>query len=118
MAVDTYFRQYRADVIRDDLQVVFLRLYTDVRDVMSDSPEPDWMAVDDFIIKITGLNTVQEIVRDEELHATLTRTKSEKTGEIEIRTREKQAANWIWWLAQKKGLSFEELKAMVEKKKF
>lgn len=120
---DRYFRIYKADVSRDDLKVIFQRLYTDARDIMSDSPQPSWQAEDKFIITVIGRKKTVEtekisIGKEPEHQAIVTKTTINTTGEFEIRTSDKRTANWIWWLAKKQGLTFEQLKAMETAKKF
>ena len=112
----TYMRVYKAEVEKKNLNVSFWRLYEDGRDEMSDCLKPSWEPVDDFIIKITGLRTWKETKTYEDM--TLTKTHCKITGEFEIRTKDKRIANWIWYLAEKQGLTFEQLKAMNEAKKF
>jgi hypothetical protein len=115
-ATPIYKRVYKADVNKDNLAVIFARLYEDGRDEMSDCLRPSWEPVDDFIITITGLRTWKETKTYENMTRTTTHCK--KTGEFEIRTKDKRIANWIWYLAEKQGLTFEQLKAMNEAKKF
>lgn len=115
-ATPTFKRVYSADVTKENLNVTFLRLYEDGRDMMSDCLKPSWEPVDDFIITITGLKKWTETRTYKDM--TLTQTHCKVTGEFEIRTKSKRIANWIWYLAEKQSLTFEQLKAMNEAKKF
>ena len=118
--VDTYKAVYEADVVRDDLEVHFHRLYTDARDEMSDSIKPSWSPVDDFIITITKMETkVTERPLDHPLGQVVIReTSREVLDRFEVRTRSKKAANYIWFLAKKAGAAYETLKQMEQAHQF
>ena len=49
---EMYFPNNKATVNRDGLTVIFYRLHRDTRDIMCDSPKPEWTAVDDFMIEL------------------------------------------------------------------
>lgn len=115
MAADTYQPQYHAFVNTDDIYVTFHRLFTDVRDVMSDSWQPDWMALDKFIINLTKKKTTHHT--DRRADCTVKWDDVEELDKYEIRTDSKQAANYIWYLA-KNGTSFDSIVAMDKAKKF
>lgn len=99
----TYFPQIRACIQTDDLSINFYRLYKDARDIMSDALKPDWTPVDDFSIEIAKLEPVGNKLFPGESFTVL--------------TKDKQLANYIWWLG-KHGTTYEQFKAMHEAKQF
>ena len=115
MAADTYRVQYNATINTDDICVIFHRLFTDVRDVMSDCLKPDWMPLDKFIITLTKQKTTYH--RERLTCGTMEWTSVEVLDKYEIRTDSKQAANYIWYLA-KNGIAFDTIVAMDKANKF
>ena len=115
MAADTYLPQYHAFIDTDNIYVTFRRLFTDVRDVMSDSLQPDWMALDKFIIKLTKKKTTHHHERRD--NCIVKWSDVEVLAEYEIRTDSKQAANYIWYLT-KNGTTFDRIVLMDKSKKF
>lgn len=119
-ATDTYFRVYKADVNKVEngkgLEVYFHRRFTDGRDQMSNCLRPSWEPVDKFIIHIAGWTERQEVEehQNKSFSYTVTKTIRENHDSFEVRTESKQMANWIWYLAAKQGLTFDQLKAMNE----
>ena len=102
-----------ADVYKDDLAVTFCRRYKDARDEMCDCVKPQWEPVDDFIIRIYERHsfTTSHTCGGAEY----TTYHIEETGNImEIRTKDKRLANWVWYLAKKRGYTFGQFKAMDE----
>ena len=115
-ATDTYFPQFNAYVENGNLTVSFARLFTDGRDEMSDCLKPSWEPVDDFIITVTEWSKKEKEVEYHNMKGFV--TWYEKTDEFEIRTKDKRIANWIWYLAAKQKLTFEQLDAMNRAERF
>lgn len=105
-----YTRVYKADVVRDDIEVVFMRLYEDRRHIMSDALNKNWIPVDKFIIYIWKKKRWET----HETYGDCERTTyhTERVGELEVRTKDKRLANWIWYLAKKRGYTFEQFSEM------
>lgn len=85
-----WFREWQADVRRGDLDVRFYRLYSDVRDVMSDDPRPDWMPTEEFRVEL-----------------------DDGDGEVVLFGNGKDWANGLWFQAVKKGASLSSLKVFA-----
>lgn len=120
MSYSRYMRDYNADIENDHLRVVFHRLYHDGRDMMSDSLKPQWEPDDKFIIRLEKRITTRttEIREDKVLGRVRIESENIETLEtLEIHSDSKQAANYIWYLANH-GARFDDLKAMHEAKKF
>ena len=115
-AQDEYFKVSDASVDNGTLTVSFYRLYTDARDTMSDCLRPDWKAVDDFIILVTGWQ-VKVTTQKEDGYTTITSGRI-KGGSFEVRTEDKRIANWIWYLAAKEKVDYSKLAMMNRAKKF
>ena len=114
--MDSMFFPYeKATVRRNDLTVIFYRLHRDTRDIMCDSPKPEWTAVDEFMIELCKMEPItywdrpRFAPKDAE---PIQRTKIRKTDEYKIRTNSRKVANYIWYLAEKKGVTFETFKEM------
>ncbi len=88
-----YVEDYKAHVKRPDLEVRFARRYEDARDAMCDALNPYWKPVDDFAIIIRKLYEGEEV---------------EDVDPVEIETKDKRVANWVWYLAKKMGCTFEQ----------
>lgn len=113
---DTYKEVYGTEIQNDNMEVFFARLYTDARDQMSDCVKPSWMAVDDFIITVVKIRTWIETKKFERGSWTVKHT--EEIERFEIRTKSKDSANRIWWLAKHEKVTYEDLKAANEAKIF
>ena len=115
-----YMNCYNADVKRDDLRIYFQRLFRDARDVMSDCVKPQWEAEDEFIITIYKMETTYINETKTIGDATIRREgkDSKELDRLEIKVESKEAANYIWYLGKKTNTTFEQIKAMVEAKKF
>ena len=118
---EMYFPHNKATVNRDGLTVIFYRLHRDTRDIMCDSPKPEWTAVDDFMIELRKMVPVtfwdrpRFVPKDAE---PIQRTKIRKMDEYKIRTTSRKVANYIWYLAEKAGITYDQLVEMDKANKF
>ena len=113
---------YSAYVHNDNLEVNFMRNYFDASDPMSDDPRISWKALDEFIIIVKKLQTRRstEIVPGEipeQCPIEVKRCKVDTLETLRIETKNKRAANYIWWLA-KNNFSFDKIKEMHSEHKF
>ena len=117
--MDKYFRQYKAEIRTDALNVLFDRLYTDARDQMCDSLKPQWEALDAFIITVRKLKTMHhhewKVISG--LRCEVAWDDVEQLDELMIRTNSKQVANYIWYLA-KHGTDFDTINSMNKAHQF
>lgn len=91
-----YFPQDKARVCREELNVTFHRLYVDERDMMCDALNPNWRKRDDFIITVSAPKHF-----------------GERKNSFEIRTTDKNVANWVWKMATN-GFTYDQIKAANE----
>lgn len=108
---------YSAFVRTDNLNLMFMRLYEDVTDPMSDDHRPTWKAQDNFIIQVRKLETehihTEEKISDVSTLVTVGK-KNKELERFEVETKNKKAANYIWWIA-KHGASYETIKEVMKK---
>ena len=112
---EMFFPSNKATVRRNDLTVIFYRLHRDTRDIMCDSPKPEWTAVDEFMIELRKMATYTYWDRPRFAPKDadpIQRTSTRCVDEYRIRTTSRKAANYIWYLAEKKGVTFETFKEM------
>ena len=118
---EMYFPHNKATVNRDGLTVIFYRLHRDTRDIMCDSPKPEWTAVDDFMIELRKMEPITFWDRPRFAPADaepIQRTKIRKVDEYKIRTKSRKVANYVWFLAEKAGMTFDQLVEMDKADKF
>lgn len=111
----------KATVRKDDLTVIFYRLHRDTRDIMCDSPKPEWTAVDEFMIELRKLETYTYWDRPRFAPKDadpIQRTSTRCVDEYSIRTTSRKAANYIWYLAEKVGMTYDQLVEMDKADKF
>lgn len=116
---EMYFPNLTVD--RPGMTVTFYRLHRDTRDIMCDSPKPEWTAVDDFMIELHKMKTITYWDRPRFAPADaepILRTKIRRVDEYKIRTKSRNAANRVWFLAEKAGLSYDQLVAMDKANRF
>ena len=107
MGRKTWFRQYHAEIETPNLNIIFMRLFEDVRDEMSDVPKPDWTGTDEFHIYCKKVHTTYEPgeqVDDSMPEFPVTYTWVKETRDIVKELDfdcDKQTANMIWKLAKK-----------------
>lgn len=111
-----WMRNHKADIKREDLQMFFQRLYRDGRDIMSDCLKPQWEPMDDFIITVISTKSWEEITQHGNM--TVTCRHVEELARTEIRTQDKRAANWLWYLGAKTPTTYEQILAMQHSNKF
>lgn len=113
---------YSAHVRNDNLEVNFMRNYFDASDPMSDDPRISWQALDEFIITVKKLQTRRSVEvfygeSPEQWPIEVKRCNVKTLETLRIKTKNKRAANYIWWLA-KNGFSFDKIKEMYNEHKF
>ena len=118
---EMFFPCYKAMVRRNDLTVIFYRLHRDTRDIMCDSPKPEWTAVDEFMIELRKLETFSYWDRPRFAPKDadpILRTGNRCVDEYKIMTNSRKAANYVWYLAEKAGMTYDRLVEMDKADKF
>ena len=98
-----YFPQYKADIFTKNLRVYFKRLFKDMTDVMSDSPQKDWEPQDDFVITVEKIKTTEEDVLYDtgELQWSASRVHQKVVESSQFHITDKFLANQIWKYSKK-----------------
>lgn len=98
-----YFSQYKADIFTKNIRVYFKRLFKDMTDVMSDSPQKDWEPQDDFIITVEKIETT-ETTTPYEVDGVVCYSKSSQqrvVASTQFHIIDKFLANQIWKYSKK-----------------
>lgn len=118
---EMFFPVYDAQVNKKGLQVFFYRLHYDARDIMSDCLKPEWVAKDEFMIELRKLETYTYWDRPRFAPKDadpIQRTGTRCVDEYKIRTTSRKAANYVWYLAEKAGMTYDQLVEMDKANKF
>lgn len=113
-------RVYKADIEKEHIKMYTSRVYNYYFEPYSDSYEPDCEALDDFEIELYKIETKKEV---ETKHGkwgdmTTTITRKKVVDKLEIRIKDKNVANYIWYLVKYDVADFEQIKEMIETNKF
>lgn len=96
---DTKYRpETHANVKKDNFKVEFYRKYKQDRNPMSDDPRKDYIAQNEFQIKVTSIHTTEEVEDHGDYSYVTTRT---EYSDPEIFEGDKPFANTVWKLAKK-----------------
>ena len=98
-----YFPEYKADIFTKNLRVYFSRLYIDMTDIMSDSPQKNWEPQDDFIITVEKIETI-ETTTPYEIDGVVCHSKSVQQRVVansKFHVTDKFIANQIWKYSKK-----------------
>ena len=111
-----YFPEYKADIFTSNIRVHFSRLYNDITDPMSDSPQREWEPKDEFIIRIHKISKEVNTREYTSLDRSIVGKDSCRYRVVEsyeITVHRKLAANVIWKIA-KTSDNYDNVVAVAE----